>query len=149
MSDLKTATATTTTTSRIPIVALSNQQHLLSTKSKSSLQNNLVRERAIQLTNNNNSNINHGLYLQYINILGNPTIVEKYLSGTVRLKPVERKPKERIFREVTHLGDQLIRLQVSYTKTRIHHQYVNSSSSSSSNVSYCNKKFKKLILSFG
>lgn len=90
---------------------------------------NLVRQRAIHLANNNPA-----LYLQYINILGNPSIVEKYMSETVKLQPVARKPKERMFREVTRLGDQLVRLQVSYTKTKIH-RYVTSYKTESSQVS--------------
>ena len=96
---------------------------------KSMQEYNLVRQRAMHLANNNPA-----LYLQYINILGNPSIVERYLSETVKLQPVVRKPKERMFREVTRLGDQLVRLQVSYTKTKVH-RYVTSFKTESSQVS--------------
>lgn len=35
------------------------------------------------------------IYLEYINLIGNPSMVEKYLSKTIRLNPIEKKPAER------------------------------------------------------
>lgn len=89
-------------------------------RQKSSTKEGLVRQRTIQLGNNSK------LYLEYINILGNPSIVEKYLSETVRLKPVVRKPRERVFGEMSSLTSeqQLIRFRVSVTNTKIH-QFMN------------------------
>lgn len=72
----------------------------------------LSKRRAFNLSTNSN------VYLEYINIIGNPSMVEKYLSDTVRLQPKEKQRKERQIREVTDLTKKFEDLELSYRKRR-------------------------------
>lgn len=72
----------------------------------------LSKRRAFNLSTNSN------VFLEYINIIGNPSMVEKYLSDTVRLQPKEKQRKERQIREVTDLTKKFEDLELSYRKRR-------------------------------